>query len=200
MKPCWQAVLLTLSLMGIASAEPASGRRFSWTPPVIGKGLFTENLGMLEREREDYAGNLAAEATNRVILGKASAASLAEARRLLALALHLAPRNRKALVLNYQLNRGVLPENRPDGYDPEVLARLLFTRAELLRQQGGEENQLLSRVFVEVSAEMDPKNEDAVYASEIQRLDHGAVDWSTITDGKLAKVIESRVEPTPEMP
>lgn len=198
MKSSWQAVLLTFSLMALANGE--TERRFSWTPPVIGKGLFTENLGMLEREREDYAANLAAEATSRVIRGKASAGSLAEARRLLALALHLSPRNRKALVLNFQLNRGVLPESRPDGYDPEVLARLLFTRAELLRQQGGEENQLLARMFVELSAEMDPKNEDAVYASEIQRLDHGPVDWSVITDGKPGKEVREQAAPAPEMP
>lgn len=187
MKGGWQAMVLALSLAGgsIHGAEPE--RRFDWTPPEVGKGLFSEKLGMLDREREDYAGNLAAEATQRVIRGKASAASLSEARRLLGLSLQLAPRNRKALVLNFQLSRGVLPEARPDGYDPEVLARLLFTRAELLRQQGGEENLLLSRVFIEVAAELDPRNEDAVYASEVQRLDHGAVDWSAITDTKSGR-------------
>jgi hypothetical protein len=31
---------------------------------------------------------------------------------------------------------------------------------------------------------MDPKNEDAVYASEVQRLDHGSVNWNEVTDYK----------------
>jgi len=39
-------------------------------------------------------------------------------------------------------------------------------------------------VFTELSAEMDPKNDDAVYASELQRLDGGGVDWSGLTDVK----------------
>lgn len=191
----WQAMVLALSLgSGSLRADgEQTERAFDWTPPVTGRGLFTDKLGMLDREREDYAGNLAAEATHRVMRGKASAASLAEARRLLGLALQLSPRNRKALVLNFQLSRGVLPETKPDGYDPEVLARLLFTRAELLRQQGGEENVLLARAFVEISAELDPKNEDAVYASELQRLDQGGLDWSAFTDA-------GRVEPPGDMP
>jgi hypothetical protein len=49
-------------------------------------------------------------------------------------------------------------------------------------KQGGEENQRLARFFIQLAAELDPKNEDAVYASEVQRLDHGAVDWASITD------------------
>jgi hypothetical protein len=31
---------------------------------------------------------------------------------------------------------------------------------------------------------MDPKNEDAVYASEVQRLDHGELDWGVLTNAK----------------
>ena len=44
--------------------------------------------------------------------------------------------------------------------------------------------QLLARIFTELAAEMDPKNDDAVYASELQRLDQGGVDWSALTDVK----------------
>lgn len=137
---------------------------------------------MLEREREEYADSLAAYASGRVAAASASVASLAEARRLVALALHLSPRNRKALVLAFQLSRGVLPDPAPGDYRPEVLAGLLFARGEALRQQGGEENLLLARIFIELSAEMNPRNDDAVYASELQRLDHGPVDWSALTD------------------
>ena len=120
---------------------------------------------------------------------KASVASLDEARRLLAISLQLSPRNKKALVTSYQLKRGILPAVVASEYSGEVLARLLFTRAQVLRQQGGNENGLVASVFTELAAEMDPRNEDAVYASELQRLDHGRVDWSMWTDRK--KVGES---------
>jgi len=179
----WQAVVLILCWSPLTAAEVS---KFQWTPPKTGAGLFSERLGMLEREREEYADSLAAYASGRVAAASASAASLTEARRLVALALHLSPRNRKALVLSFQLSRGVLPDPAPGDYRPDVLAGLLFTRGQLLRQQGGEENLLLARIFTELSAEMNPKNDDAVYASELQRLDHGPVDWSALTDAAAA--------------
>lgn len=179
----WQVVLLMLALGASAKEEK---KAFVWKAPKTGAGLFSDDLGMLDREREEYATNLAVHASNGVANSKASAASLEEARRLIALSLHLAPRNKRALVAKYQLERGVMPEVVESEYSPEVLARLLFTRGQILRQQGGEENLLLSRVFTELAAEMDSKNEDAVYASELQRLDHGRVEWLELTDVKSA--------------
>ena len=179
----WQVVACFLSLAVTAGAADEKAK-FDWKPPVVGAGVFTDKLGMLDREREEYANNLAGYASNRVAAAKASAASLNEARRLVALSLHLAPRNRKALVLSFQLSHGVVPEAEPDNFRPEVLAGLFFTRAQVLKEQGGAENLLLARVFMELAAEMDPKNDDAVYASELQRLDQGAVDWSALTDVK----------------
>ena len=181
----WQVVLLFLTL-SLSAAEKENA--FAWKAPQIGPGIFDEDLGMLDREREEYATNLAVFATNGVAKAKASAASLEKARKLIALSMHLAPRNKRALVANYQLSRGVVPDAVPSEYSSEVLARLLFTRGQILRQQGGEENLLLSRIFTELAAEMDPKNEDPVYASELQRLDHGRVDWAGLTDVKAAPV------------
>jgi hypothetical protein len=181
--PRWQAVLVALFLPLSVSGQEAAGK-FEWKEPKVGAGIFSDDLGMLDREREEYANSLAGYASNRVAEAKASATSLTDARRLVALALHLSSRNRKALVLNFQLSRGVLPEVVPGDYRPDVLARLLFTRSELLKKQGGAENTLLSRIFIELSAEMDPKNDDAVYAAELQRLDGGNVNWNAITDPK----------------
>ncbi|MEK7948920.1 hypothetical protein [Luteolibacter soli] len=179
----WQVVACFLAVsVAIGAAEEKA--KFDWKPPVVGAGVFSDKLGMIEREREEYATNLAGYASNRVAAAKASAASLNEARRLLALSLHLSSRNRKALVLNFQLSHGVVPEAEPDNYRPEVLAGLFFTRSQVLKEQGGAENLLLAKVFTELSAEMDPKNDDAVYASELQRLDQGGVDWSVLTDVK----------------
>jgi hypothetical protein len=190
----WQAIVLSLCLPVFAAEEKA---KFEWNPPNTGAGVFTEALGLLDREREEYADNLTGYASNQVAAAKASVASLAEARRLVALALHLAPRNRKALVLSFQLSRGLLPEPVPGDYRPDVLAGLLYARGQTLKQQGGVENGLLARVFTELAAEMDPKNDDAVYASELQRLDHGSVDWAALTDVKPAESEEPDAEGTP---
>jgi hypothetical protein len=56
-----------------------------------------------------------------------------------------------------------------------------------LEKQGGEENKRLARYFIQLAAEIDPTNEDAVYASEVQRLDHGALDWGLLTDPAAKK-------------
>ncbi len=183
MNPAWQAGTgLVLTAMVASAEEPA--KVFTWTPPKVGNGMFTNDLGMLDSERNDYSTNLATYATNRVLTAKASPASLDEARRVLALALHLSPRNKKALVVTFQLGKGVLPEAAESEYSPQSLARLLLSRGQLLEKQPGSENVQLSRIFVELAASLDPKNEDAVYASEVQRLDHGSVNWNEITDFK----------------
>jgi hypothetical protein len=191
-----QGVICWLGLMALSLADDTK-KSFLWNEPRVGAGMFSDALGMLDREREEYATNLAIHAVNEVAKHKASAASLEKARRLLALSLHLSSRNRRALVANYQLNRGMVPTPLESDYSQEVLARLLFTRAQLLRKQGGQEDQLLSRIFVELSAELDPKNEDAVYASELQRLDHGRVEWKLLTDVKSPR---SAVPTTGEEP
>jgi hypothetical protein len=193
----WQAIVIFLVLSAPIIRAAEEKRQFTWNPPKTGRGLFTNDLGMLDREREEYATNLANLAANTVSRNKASLASLEEARRLIALALHISPRNRRALVVNFQLAKSIIPEPAQGDYSREVFARLLLTRGQLLEKQGGAQNSLLARTFIELAAEMDPKNEDAVYASEVQRLDHGRVDWKTYTDAPEPPDSE---EPKPAAP
>lgn len=176
-------LLLLGCLYAVADEKPA----FEWKPPVIDGGLFTRELGMLDSEREEFATNLAIHASNRVASGKADATALAQARRMLALAQHLSPRNKRALVTSFQLSKGIIPETVPSNYSPQAFARLLLTRGQLLENQGGAENSRLARLFMDLAAEMDPTNEDAVYASELRRIDHGPVDWKSITDAEVKK-------------
>ncbi|MGD7652522.1 MAG: hypothetical protein ACQCXQ_04850, partial [Verrucomicrobiales bacterium] len=134
-------------------------------------------------ERNEYATNLAALAVNRVVEGKASAASLEEARRMIALALQLSPRNKRAVVANFQLGKGIVPEKVEENYGRVSFSRLLLMRAQLLEKDATEENVRLARLFVNLAAALDSRNEDAVYASELHRLDHGEVDWSGVMVG-----------------
>ncbi|HEY8991224.1 MAG TPA: hypothetical protein VIM46_04545 [Luteolibacter sp.] len=181
MKAGWQAAAVLLACALVAQAQE-SAPAFAWETPKARAGLFKE-IGMLDRERDEYATNLAVCAVNRVAAAKASAASLDEARRLLGTALQLSPRNRKALVAAFQLGKGIVPEPAEGDYSPPVFARLLLARGQLLEKLEGADNALLARVFIDLAAQLDPKNEEAAYFSEIRRLDHGPVDWKALTDG-----------------
>ena len=182
----WQAVTIVfLSATFLHAAE--APKAFGWDPPKVPHSMFTPDLGMLDTERDEYATNLASHAASLVATSKASPQSLADGRRMIALALHLSPRNKRAIVVNFQLSKGLMPEVSDSNYRPQVFARLLLSRGQLLEKQGGEENKRLARLFVQLASSMDPKNEDAVYASEVHRLDHGTPDWSAVTDGAEKK-------------
>ncbi len=181
----WQVGILSAALAGLTMA-PAEEAKVNYQPPVVGAGIFSDKLAMMDQEREEYALNLANYAANQVIANKASPAAMEQTRRLLALSLHLSPRNRKAVVMNFQLAKGILPQKVEGDYSSEVLARLLLTRGQLLIKQAAEEDQLLGRCFIEIAAEMDARNEDAVYAAEMLRLDAKKVDWKKITDVKAS--------------
>ena len=179
------AAVFGATISCLIADEPA--REFLWAGPKVDVSIFTTDLGMLDSEREEYATNLATAASNYLAVAKASPASLVVGRKIIALALQLSPRNKRAVVVNFQLTRGILPEIVESNYSPPVLARLILTRGQILTNQGGAENLRLARYFIHLAAELDPKNEDAVYASEVQRLDQGTVDWSWLTEVKAAK-------------
>jgi len=160
---------------------------FKFKPPLVRESLLGEGVGMLDRERDEYATGLATYVGNFIAAQKASEESLEFARRALALSLHLSPRNKRALVLSFQLGKGIMPVKVESQYSAESLAHLFLTRAEILFQQKGEPNKLLSRCFIEMAAILDPRNEDAVYAFQLQQINHGVIPWKDFTDGQLAK-------------
>ena len=195
--PIWQAAtIFFLGSVGLVHAvDPA--KPFAWEPLKVTQSMFTPDLGMLDSEREEYATNLASHAANQVVISKASSQSLADARRMLALAFHLSPRNKRAVVVNFQFAKGIFPEVTQGNYSLQALARLLLSRGQLLEKQGGEENKRIARLFVAMAAGIDPKNEDAVYASELHRLDYGPCDWSAV-ENPPGKVPAKPPEPPPE--
>lgn len=177
----WQFPILTAFALAISPLEAEEKQGFAWDPLEIRASAFSQDLVMMGSEREEYATNLAAYAANRVSETGASPDSLAQARRLLALAIHLSPRNKQAVVTQFQLAKGIVPEKTPADYSPQVLARLLLTRGQLLSQQAEGENTALAHYLIQLAAEIDPRNEDAVYASEILRIDKGSPDWNKLT-------------------
>lgn len=171
--------LLLLCAAGLLFADEKPA--FEWEPLDIRISLFTQNLVMLDSEREEYATNLAGYASNQIAESGASLAAVSRARRILALAMHLSPRNKRAVITHFQLSRGIVPETVVTDYSPQVLARLLLTRGQLLQQQTDPESTTLGNYFVQLAAEIDPRNEDAVYQSELLRIDNKSVDWETLT-------------------
>jgi hypothetical protein len=181
MKRIWQVVMLLGSLATPAWAQEKSDRNIQWTPLKIQASAFSRDLGLLDAERDEYATNLADCAALAVIKTKATQESLEQARKFLSLALNLSPRNRRAIVVNYQLSKGLLPDAAKGDFSPPTLARLLLTRGQILAKSDSQENRMLARMFSHLAAELDPKNEDAIYASEVDRLDHGNLDWTFLT-------------------
>lgn len=177
MKRVWQVVACWLFLLVGAQAA-----NVAWAALNIQKSVFSAESGLLDQEREQYANQLANYATQLLVKETPTPVLMLEVRKVLALALQLSPRNKQAMVLNFQLAKDILPpkEAAVNAIEKEALAKLLFVRAEELKKQGGEENLKLSRYFTQLSAEMDPKNVDYVYASELNRLDHGPVDWEDL--------------------
>ncbi len=172
-----------LSVATIWGQSEKSSSSFEYQPPLVQKVIFDDSV-MLAQERRNYATNLATYAANLVSSKRASEESLASARRILALAFHLERRNKQAMVVNFQLREGVMPEVKKGDYNPLTFARLLMTRARLLLKDNNDnENEiLLARCFIELAAHIDPRNEDAVFEYENQRIDSGELDWRILTD------------------
>lgn len=155
-----------------------------YSEPRINKRLFGNDLSMVNNERDEYATNLAAYAVKIIQESSGDQSALENARKVLGLALHLSPRNKKCVVINAQLKRGIMPEKVIADYDSDVFARLLLTRGKLLEKQDAAINTQLARYLISLSAMIDPRNEDAIYEAEIRRIDYGDVDWKQLTDAK----------------
>ena len=117
--------------------------KIEWRPLKIAQSKFPRSIGLMDAERDDYAGNLTGAAVVLLHKKKADPESCDLARRMMALALHLSPRNKKAVVVNAQLGRGAVPEPPETDYRPQTLARLLMKRAQLLEKQEDPDRRLL---------------------------------------------------------
>ncbi|MBT8036769.1 MAG: hypothetical protein KJO21_04415 [Verrucomicrobiae bacterium] len=184
MKGFMGVMVLAIGLAGLVQAAGPE-LKGSYREPTINKRMFGDDLAMVNNERDEYATNLAAYAMKIILDSSGSQNSLDTARRLLGLALHLSPRNKKCVVINAQLKRGLMPGKVVADYDSHVFARLLLTRGQLLEKNKAPVNRQLARYFIALSASIDPRNEDAVYEDELRRIDHGKINWSTLTDAQV---------------
>lgn len=175
-------VLLLFLAVVYGQAEDAAFAG-AYEAPVVERALFGDDE-MLAAERSNYSTNLATYAANLVSSKGASKETLLSARRILALSLHLERRNKQAMVVNFQLRQGVMPKVKTGDYNPRTFSRLLMARAKLLSkgEERVEKEWLLARYFIDVAAHIDPRNEDAVFECENQRIDFGELDWGLLTE------------------
>lgn len=145
------------------------------------RGMFSRELGMMDTERDEYASHLAAQAANKLVAGDGDGV---QALRLLSLAKRLSPRNKRTQSVDALVRVGEKPKPVEDAFTPLSLAQLLLTRGKLLLNEEGAENHWVGRAFVEMAAELDPKNTLATKAREEQAFDFGKMDWSSLGGGK----------------
>lgn len=179
-----QACLLFITaLMGMGQDE----MDFRFEAPLVLDSVFDDSLGMIRQERDEYASNLVIYASNEVLREKASPGSLALAKRVIALALHLSRGNKQGLHLQRRLKEGKLPAFQEPEYGALTLSGLIFERARKLENQPGDQNRLLARYLMDLAATLDSKNEEIVEACEMQKIEYGRVPWSKLTGNQSSK-------------
>jgi len=197
MPVCAFGVVLFFLLEASAMAGPAKGSGYNL--PEIKYSLFNfKDLGLMTIEREKIAEQLASYVVNelgpRVIAGS-DTKSIRLAEKILGLAFHLDPKNKTAVVADFQFKRGISPEKVEADYKPETLSALLYKRSELLFQQEGSSDKTLARYLLYIAVEMNPHNVDAVYDYEIMRRDGRAPDWNSLISGDGTKLTSPKLPP-----
>lgn len=113
--------------------------------------------------------------------GHGSEKSQMTARRMLALSMHLSPRNAFVQETNRQLVQGKLPDLVRMDYAPDLLARLLQMRAELLLESKAEKDVQLGRYFLHCAYGMGERSEELKMLYREDHEKHGALDWRLLT-------------------
>ena len=159
-------------------------------PEVKEARVDTADVNLLKVDRDKLASSVAAYVVNSVKDG-ADAAAMEKARKLLGFALHLSPRNRDAVIANFQFKKGLAKRNIQPEYSPVTLAEVLQSRAMFLIKNGGNLNVDLAGYMLFVAVQVDSTNETAIYELEMYRKDIGAIDWSSLL-GEVTKAKGSK--------
>jgi hypothetical protein len=162
-----------------------------YTEPEVKEARFDKDtVNLLKVDRDKLASSVAAYVVNS-IMADADAIALDAARRLLGFALHLSPRNRDAVIANFQFKKGLPRKKIQPEYSPVTLAEVLQSRATFLIKNGGELNVALAGYMLSVAVQVDSTNETAIYELEMYRKDIGSIDWSSLV-GEEPKVKEPK--------
>jgi hypothetical protein len=169
-----------------AVPDPPSGRTF--VRPSIPAALFTpDKTGLLEPECERIASFLARYAAQKytaaVLRGDAEA--MTKGRLLLSISQHLMPMNAVAVHCATRWMDHKDPNLAPPDENLRVFSGFLLSAAKRQAAKPAPAREALARVLTRLAADIDPENEDAVYASEIQDRDGKGPPLKELLNGTL---------------
>ena len=172
-------------------APPASGgEKRAFVRPVVPVALFTpEKTALLEPECERIATFLARYAAEKLTddVLKGSAMARAKGRLLLTVSLHLQPMSPSAVHCGLRWLDGQRPSLPPPGEPLRVFTNFLLSAAKRQGDKPAPAREALARVLIRLAADLDPENEDAIFASEMQDKEGKAPPLRELLDGTLGK-------------
>jgi len=197
----WIALALALCVLTVAAQTspkspgpaPAPARepeRRKFVRPNVPVARFThEKTALLEPECERIASFLARYAAEKLTAGvlEGNAGAQTKGRLLLAVSLHLQPMNAAAVHCGLRWSDGQAPSLPPPADDLRIFSSFLLSAAKRQTGKPGPAPEALARILVRLAADLDPENEDAVYASEIHDRDGKAPPLRELLDGTLGK-------------
>ena len=170
-----------------AEAEPPVR---AFVRPKVPVALFThDKTALLEPECERIATFLARYAAEKYTAGvlRGEASARAQGRLLLTISQHLQPLNASAIHVGLHWLDGREPNLPPPGEDLHLFAAFLLSAAQRQADKPAPTRETLARIFIRLAADLDPQNEDAVYASEHQDHDGKAPPLRELLAGTLGK-------------
>jgi hypothetical protein len=169
-------------------AQEEAPRIVKFAKPRVPASLFTpDRTALLEPECERIATFLARYAARHCTAGvlRGEPEAVARGRLLLTVSLHLQPLNASAVHCTTRWLDGQQPALAPEEENTGVFSGFLLSAANRESARAGDSQPLLARVLRRLAADFDPKNEDAVLASEVQDRDGKAPPFRELLDGTL---------------
>lgn len=191
-------LFLLLCAAPLSSQEPAQNapaaegepEKRAFVRPNVPAALFThEKTALIEPECERIASFLARHAaqqfTAAVLRGNAEARS--QGRLLLTVSLHLQPLNASAVHCGQRWADGKAPTLPPPDENLRLFSSFLLSAARRQADKPAPAREALARILIRLAADLDPENEDAVFASEVQDRDGLAPPLRELLEGTLGK-------------
>ena len=110
---------------------------------------------------------------------------MSSGRLLLAVSQHLQPGNGSAVHCATRWLDGKAPSLAPPDDNLRVFSGFLLSAARRQADKPSPAREALARMLIRLAADIDPENEDAVYASEIQDRDGKAPPLKELLNGTL---------------
>ncbi len=173
---------------GIADGTQGDAELHSFVRPKVPAALFThEKTALLEPECERIASFLARYAAREYTAAvlRADVPARSHARLLLTVSLHLKPLNAPAVHCGQRWADGQSPNLPPPGENLRVFSNFLLSAAMRQTDKPARAREVLARILIRLAADLDPENEDAILASELQDRDGHSPPLRELLEGTL---------------